>query len=232
MKIKDIKKQLKQESGDMTPDVLDRVKISPINRLRQNEKAMRVFKQTIASLILLILAAIVIILSVSIYAYMTQKPDTAEENYTFVSVWINSGSEDTDLSDGLSSTDSAIISFVVDGDGQVVFAYNETAGTVLPSPGYIGNAVSLLNGDGATAVYVMATSDRPAFQRNCYNELKTTIADSGVFGDTPVNYHIGDSLSRFMMGTSINSLKGFDHDRFVEAESVNDLCALYVEFAS
>ena len=38
MKIKDIKKQLKQESGDMTPDVLDRVKISPINRLRQNER--------------------------------------------------------------------------------------------------------------------------------------------------------------------------------------------------
>ena len=35
-----------------------------------------------------------------------------------------------------------------------------------------------------------------------------------------------------MMGASINSLKGFDQDRFVEAESVNDLCALYVEFAS
>ena len=118
MKIKDIKKQLNQESSDITPDVLDRVKISPINRLRQNEKAMRVFKTTVASLILLLMATIVVILSVSIYAYMTQKPDLADENYTFVSVWVYEGEPLAGAGGGVNppANQSHIRSFVVDGN--------------------------------------------------------------------------------------------------------------------
>lgn len=233
MKVKDIKKQLNQETGNITPDVLGRVKISPINRLRQNEKALRVFKTTIASLILLLMAAIVIILSVSIYAYMTQRPSLAEENYTFVSLWVYDGPSLAGTGGDIRPTqeDSHILNFVVDGDGKVIFAYDETSKAPLPANFYVGEVVDMIDPSGATAIYVMATSDRPAFQRQFSTAIRNQIEEDGLFEGIPVNYHVGDSLARFMMGASLNALDGFDNSRLEDAETVNDLCALYVEFA-
>lgn len=234
MKIKDIKKQLNQESSDITPDVLDRVKISPINRLRQNEKAMRVFKTTVASLILLLMATIVVILSVSIYAYMTQKPDLADENYTFVSVWVYDGEPLAGAGGGVNppANQSHIRSFVVDGNGKVVFAYDETDGVVLPAGVYVESIVDVIDVTGATQVFVMTSSDRPAFQRQFYNALRNEIETDDAFVGVSVEYHVGDDFAHFMMGASLTALDGYDGDKLETAETINDLCALYVEFAS
>jgi hypothetical protein len=233
MKIKDIKKQLNKEAGDITPDVLGRVKISPINRLRNNEKALRVFKTTMMSLILLIMASIIIILSVSIYAYMTQKPDRADENYTFVSLWVYEGEP---IVDGTVQVppreDSHILSFVVDGDGKVVFAYDETDAYSLPSNFYVGEVVDLVDLADAKAVYVFTTSDRPAFQRQFYNVIRGKIELTPSFDGIATQYHVGDSSARNTLTKSVLALNGFDSARYDNATTINDLCILYVEFAS
>jgi hypothetical protein len=233
MKIKDIKKQLNKEAGDITPDVLGRVKISPINRLRNNEKALRVFKTTMMSLILLIMASIIIILSVSIYAYMTQKPDRADENYTFVSLWVYEGDP---IVDGTVQVppreDCHILSFVVDGDGKVVFAYDETSAYSLPSNFYVGEVVDLVDLADAKAVYVFTTSDRPAFQRQFYNVIRGEIELTPSFEGIATQYHVGDSSARNTLTKSVLALNGFDSARYDNATTINDLCILYVEFAS
>lgn len=230
MKTKDIKKMLKEESGDMTPDVLNKVKVSPINRLLKGEKALRVFKTTMFSLTLLLMAVIIVILSVSIYALMTQSEDVADQNYTLVSVWVYRG--ETDGSPTSATQDDNFYTYIVNGDGQVIFAYDETNQTVMPSPAFLGNAVNDISTTGATAIYVFATSDRPAFARQFYNEIRSAIDNNDTFsGGVGVNYHVNDEMSRFMMGASVSALPAYNHEKFLEAEDVNDICALYVEFA-
>lgn len=229
MKTKDIKKMLKEESGDMTPDVLNKVKVSPINRLLKGEKALRVFKTTMFSLTLLLMAVIIVILSVSIYALMTQSEDVADQNYTLVSVWVYRGEADDSPT---ATPNDNIYTYIVNGDGQVVFAYDETSQMVMPSPAFLGNAVNDIPTTGATAIYVFTTSDRPAFARQFYNEIRSAIDNHDTFSvGVGVNYHVNDEMSRFMMGASVSALPGYNHEKFLEAEDVNDICALYVEFA-
>ncbi len=224
MNLKDIKKQLNKESNDATPDVLEGVKMSPINRLLKNEKALVALKKTAATLTLLLILAIVVVLSVSIYSLMTQKEDTASKNYTFVSIWTYNNEDEP------SRPTSNIYSFIVDGDGQVVFAYDETSQSKLPSPGFLANALPLIPLSGCNGVYVMTSSDRPAFARQFYNELKDAIDHDPRFDTLDVKYHVNDQTSRFMLGESLHTLNGYDSDRFGQAQSINDLCLLYVDF--
>ena len=71
MKLKDIKDQLNKETDENTPDVLDNVKVSPINKLKKNEKSMVVFKKTMATLILAFLLAILVVLSIAIHGLVS-----------------------------------------------------------------------------------------------------------------------------------------------------------------
>ena len=70
MKVKDIKNQLNKETGDNTPDVLESVKASPINKLKKDEKNLVAFKKTMATLILAFLLVILVVLSIAIHGMM------------------------------------------------------------------------------------------------------------------------------------------------------------------
>ncbi len=226
MKLKDIKKQLKQESAEATPNVLEKVKVSPINRLLKNEKALVALKKTASTLTLLLVLAIVVILSVSIYALVTQKENLADQNYTFVSLWLY------DTTDSDPSETFTIYSFVVNGDGEIIFAYDEKTDTILPSPAFLGNALSILSTDGFTGIKVMTTSDRPGFARQFFNDIYDAIQLDSRFDNMSVEYHVNDQMSRFMFGESLHTLKGYDSVKFNNAKTINELCSLYVEFAT
>jgi hypothetical protein len=81
-------------------------------------------------------------------------------------------------------------------------------------------------------VYVFTTSDRPAFQRQFYNVIRGKIELTPSFDGIATQYHVGDSSARNTLTQSVLALNGFDSAQYDNATTINDLCILYVEFAS
>ena len=120
MKLKDIKKQLNKETDENTPDVLDNVKVSPINKLKKNEKSMTVFKKTMATLILVFLLAILVVLSIAIHGLVSQD-DGKIDNFTFLSIRIYDGTDQN----GLDSDDLKIYNLILDDNGKILLVYDQ-----------------------------------------------------------------------------------------------------------
>lgn len=74
MKLSDIEQNIKKEGGEIkVPDVLNKVKRAPINKLLSDKTPAQAFKKRTATLILILTLLILAVLSISLFA-MLNKP--------------------------------------------------------------------------------------------------------------------------------------------------------------
>ena len=223
MKTKDIKSMLKKEATENSPEVLDNVKVSPINKLKKDEKSLVAFKKTMATLILVFLLVILIVLSVAIHGYMTQTT-SAIENFTFMSVRIYNGTD----SNGLESNGLKIYNLIIDDNGRIVLAYNETTGEKLASPTEFDDFVDLLDYDGEPTIYIVGASDGPAFARQYNRAIEDVLSADEKFEGANFVYHINDNTARNLITKSVTTLDGFDSSEHTEIDTIDSLCSIYL----
>ena len=221
MKIKDIKSQLNKESGENTPDVLDNVKKSPINKLKKDEKSMVAFKKTMATLILAFLLVIVVVLSIAIHGYTTQMSNKID-HFSFLSIRVYDG---TDV-DGLSTDGLKIYNFVLDDNGKVIVAYNESAREKIATPNEFDDILDTVDYNGEATIYIVGASDSPAFARQYASALEDCILRHGDYEDVNIVSHVNDALSKNIVATSVSLLPGYKSEDAKDA-NVNKLCSLY-----
>lgn len=221
MKLKDIKDQLHKETGENTPDVLDNVKVSPINKLKKNEKSLVVFKKTMATLILVFLLAILVVLSIAIHSLVVQ--DSGAIHFTFLSLRVYDGTDQN----GLESEDLRIYNFILDDDGRILLAYDESNHEKLPTPREFDDILDTINYDGESTIYLIGASDGPADARKFAGGVEDCMLRSSAFDDVKVVSHINNSLSKSILSKSLSSLPGFDSSKH-NSDKVNEQCSIYL----
>ena len=222
MKIKDIKSQLKKETGENTPEVLDSVKKSPINKLKKDEKSMVAFKKTMATLILAFLLVIVVVLSVAIHGYTTQRSNSID-HFSFLSIRIYDGTDENGLeSDGLK-----IYNFVLDDNGKVIIAYNESSMETIAPPNQFDDILDVLDYDGEATIYIIGASDSPAFARQYAGAIEDCMLRNDDFDGANIIPHVNESLSKNLVAVSVSLLPGYNSEDAKDA-NINKLCSLYV----
>ena len=217
MKTKDIKTLLNKETGENTPDVLDNVKVSPINKLKNNEKSLVAFKKTMATLILVFLLVIVVVLSVAIHGYTTQVRETTKSNMTFMSLRLASSPEDTP---------TKAYNFIIDGTGRIILAFDEMKGDTLHTPTNFEDILDLLEYNGEGTIFIVASSDRPAFAKQFGVYMAETIEKDDNFDGVKIISHVNETVSR---NTFENAISVLPSDEKVDygTKNINELCALY-----
>ena len=223
MKTKDIKSQLNKETGNNTPDILESVKISPINKLKKHEKNLVAFKKSIATLILAFLLIIVVVLAVAIHGLTTQHPATIE-NFTFLSLRIC----DKDDADGLESDDLEIYNFILDDNGKILLVYNENSLQKMSTPNEYSDVLDLIECNGDSRIYIIGASDSPAFARQFARGMESCFARDEEYKDITFVNHINDSISKSIAGKSLSLLPNYNSDLLSNDNSINKICELYV----
>ncbi len=95
MKIKDIKDKLKQEEGQTkVPDVLERAKRAPINKLLTGETPLQAFSRTLAMRLLVFATLLLVVAIFSLMAMWLAPTHPAEQPYCYVSVTVLQGEEE------------------------------------------------------------------------------------------------------------------------------------------
>ena len=171
MKLKDIKKQLNKETDENTPDVLDNVKVSPINKLKKNEKSMTVFKKTMATLILVFLLAILVVLSIAIHGLVSQD-DGKIDNFTFLSIRIYDGTDQN----GLDSDDLKIYNLILDDNGKILLVYDQNTNEKLATPRNFEDITDIIDCESGSTIYIIGASDGPAYARQFARGVEDIIA--------------------------------------------------------
>ena len=217
MKTKDIKTLLNKETGENTPDVLDNVKVSPINKLKKNEKSLVAFKKTMATLILVFLLVIIVVLSVAIHGYTTQVRETTKSNMTFMSLRLASSPQDTP---------TKAYNFIIDGTGRIIIAFDEIKGAALNTPTDFEDILDLLEYNGEGAIFIVASSDRPAFAKQFGVYMAETIENNDSFDGIKIISRVNETASR---NTFENAISALPNDEKVDysTKNINELCALY-----
>ena len=223
MKVKDIKNQLDKETGENTPDVLDNVKTSPINKLKKNEKSLVAFKKTMATLILAFLLVILVVLSVAIHGLTTQD-DGAIDHFTFLSLRIDNGNGEG----GLDSEDLKVYNFILDEHGKVLLAHNQVTNEKLSIPNKFEDILNIINYDGEGTVYVIGASDSPAYARQFARAIEDILGRNDNFRSAKIVAHINNSLSKTIATDSVKLLPNFDSKNQEDLDSVNKVCSLYL----
>ena len=223
MKTKDIKSLLNKETGENTPDVLDNVKISPINKLKKNEKSLVAFKKTMATLILVFLLVIVVVLSIAIHGYTTQDSATID-HFTFLSLRIYDGTD----ADGITADSTKAYSFILDDNGKIILAYNDSTGEKLASPNEFSGIAEIIDYRGEATIFLVGTSDSPAFAKQFAKGVEECLKNNSKFDDVRIVTHVNDSTSKSILSSSAKALPGYDADQHSQYTSVNELCSLYV----
>ncbi|MBO7222001.1 MAG: hypothetical protein J6V37_03015, partial [Clostridia bacterium] len=191
MKTKDIKSLLNKETGENTPDVLDNVKISPINKLKKNEKSLVAFKKTMATLILVFLLVIVVVLSIAIHGYTTQDSATID-HFTYLSLRVYDGTDP----DGITADSVKAYSFILDEKGKIILAYNESAGERLATPNEFNDIADLIDYKGEATIFLVGTSDNPAFARQFARGVEDCLKNNADFDGVRIIAHVNDSTSK------------------------------------
>ena len=217
MKTKDIKTLLNKETGENTPDVLDNVKVSPINKLKKDEKNLVAFKKTMATLILVFLLATVVVLSVAIHGYTTQVRETTKSNMTFMSLRLADSPEDTP---------TKAYNFVIDGTGRFVLAFDEINGKSLDTPTNFEDVLALVDYNGEGTIFIVASSDRPAFAKQFGVYMAETIEKDSTFVGVRIISRVNESASRKTFENAISALPN-DEKVDYNTKTVNELCSLY-----
>lgn len=223
MKTKDIKSLLNKETGESTPDVLDNVKISPINKLKKNEKSLVAFKKTMATLILVFLLVIVVVLSIAIHGYTTQG-STAIDHFTFLSLRIYDGADN----DGLGSDSLKVYNFILDDNGKILLAYNESSLQKLTTPNEFTDIADLIDYNGEATIYLIGASDSPAYARQFARAVEECISENSSFDGARIIAHVNDGTSKSILSASTKALDGYKADEHSSYTTVNELCALYI----
>lgn len=223
MKLKDIKKQLNKETDENTPDVLDNVKVSPINKLKKNEKSMTVFKKTMATLILVFLLAILVVLSIAIHGLVSQD-DGKIDNFTFLSIRIY---DDTDQN-GLDSDDLKIYNLILDDNGKILLVYDQNTHEKLATPRNFEDITDIIDCESGSTIYIIGASDGPAYARQFARGVEDIIAKDSDFEDAKIVTHINDTLSKTTASESVALLPGFNANEHTDLDSINKVCALYL----
>ena len=217
MKTKDIKTLLNKETGENTPDVLDNVKVSPINKLKKNEKSLVAFKKTMATLILVFLLVIIVVLSVAIHGYTTQVRETTKSNMTFMSLRLASSPQDAP---------TKAYNFIIDGTGRIIIAFDEIKGDALNTPTDFEDILDLLEYNGEGAIFIVASSDRPAFAKQFGVYMAETIEKDDSFDGIKIISRVNETASRNTFESAISALPN-DEKVDYSTKNINELCALY-----
>lgn len=223
MKLKDIKKQLNKETDENTPDVLDNVKVSPINKLKKNEKSMTVFKKTMATLILVFLLAILVVLSIAIHGLVSQD-DGKIDNFTFLSIRIYDGTDQN----GLDSDDLKIYNLILDDNGKILLVYDQNTNEKLATPRNFEDITDIIDCESGSTIYIIGASDGPAYARQFARGVEDIIAKDSDFEDVKIVTHINDTLSKTTASESVALLPGFNANEHTDLGSINKVCALYL----
>lgn len=223
MKLKDIKDQLNKETDKNTPDVLDNVKVSPINKLKKNEKSMVVFKKTMATLILAFLLAILVVLSIAIHGLVSQD-DGKIDNFTFLSIRIYDGTDQ----DGLSSSDLKTYNFILDDNGNILLVHNQNTNEKLAIPRAFEDITDIIGYNGESTIYIIGASDGPAYARQFARGVEDIIMRDSDFEGATIVTHINNSLSKEIASKSVTLLPDFNADEHKDLDSVNKVCTLYL----
>lgn len=223
MKLKDIKKQLNKETDENTPDVLDNVKVSPINKLKKNEKSMTVFKKTMATLILVFLLAILVVLSIAIHGLVSQD-DGKIDNFTFLSIRIYDGTDQN----GLDSDDLKIYNLILDDNGKILLVYDQNTNEKLATPRNFEDITDIIDCESGSTIYIIGASDGPAYARQFARGVEDIIAKDSDFEDAKIVTHINDTLSKTTASESVALLPGFNANEHTDLGSINKVCALYL----
>ena len=223
MKLKDIKKQLNKETDENTPDVLDNVKVSPINKLKKNEKSMTVFKKTMATLILVFLLAILVVLSIAIHGLVSQD-DGKIDNFTFLSIRIYDGTDQN----GLDSDDLKIYNLILDDNGKILLVYDQNTNEKLATPRNFEDITDIIDCESGSTIYIIGASDGPAYARQFARGVEDIIAKDSDFEDAKIVTHINDTLSKTTASESVALLPGFNANEHTNLGSINKVCALYL----
>lgn len=223
MKLKDIKKQLNKETDENTPDVLDNVKVSPINKLKKNEKSMTVFKKTMATLILVFLLAILVVLSIAIHGLVSQD-DGKIDNFTFLSIRVYDGTDQN----GLDSDDLKIYNLILDDNGKILLVYDQNTHEKLATPRNFEDITDIIDCESGSTIYIIGASDGPAYARQFARGVEDIIAKDSDFEDAKIVTHINDTLSKTTASESVALLPGFNANEHTDLGSINKVCALYL----
>ena len=223
MKVKDIKNQLNKETGDNTPDVLENVKASPINKLKKDEKNLVAFKKTMATLILAFLLVILVVLSIAIHGLTTQD-DGAIDHFTFLSLRLYDGTD----GNGLESGNLKTYNFILNENGKVLLAYNQTTNEKLSTPNKFEDILDIINYNGEGTIYVVGASDSPAYARQFARAIEDTISQKTDFAGAKIVAHINNSLSKTLATSSVKLLPDFDSNEHTDIDSINKICTLYL----
>ena len=223
MKLKDIKKQLNKETDENTPDVLDNVKVSPINKLKKNEKSMTVFKKTMATLILVFLLAILVVLSIAIHGLVSQD-DGKIDNFTFLSIRIYDGTDQN----GLDSDDLKIYNLILDDNGKILLVYDQNTHEKLATPRNFEDITDIIDCESGSTIYIIGASDGPAYARQFARGVEDIIAKDSDFEEAKIVTHINDTLSKTTASESVALLPGFNANEHTDLGSINKVCALYL----
>jgi hypothetical protein len=221
MKTKDLKTLLNKETDETTPDVLDNVKISPINKLKSNEKSMVAFKKTMSTLILVFLSVIVVVLSVAIHGLTTQSSATV--NFTFLSIRVYDGT-----GDGLTDTSAKVYNFILDDNGKTVLAYNQSTNEKMAKPSRFEDILDAINYNGESTIYIIGASDSPAYARQFARGIEDFMLNDDTFVCAKIIAHVNNQLSKDIVASSTALLPNYNEKDGKEANSVNKLCTLYI----